>query len=225
MLNTILIIEDDEGIRQFLKEVLLENRYSVRDASTGLKGLEITEKIQPDLVLLDLMLPDITGEEVCRKIKALLPGTSVIILTAKDTTSDVVHGLDLGADDYITKPFTSEELLARIKARLRGNNTNKSELSVADLVLNQKTLEVKRGKETISLTPQEFKLLEYLMANKGTVLTREMILNKIWQYSPDVETRVVDVYMSYLRKKVDKDHANKLIHSARGFGYIIKESK
>lgn len=223
MLYSILIIEDDEPIRQFLKEILLENRYSVRDASTGLKGLEIAGKIQPDLILLDLMLPDIAGEEVCRKIKSLFPQTIVIILTAKDTTSDLVRGLNLGADDYITKPFTSEELLARIKARLRNGHPGKNQLSVGDLILNQKTLEVRRHGRIITLTPQEFKLLEYLMANKGSVLTREMILNKIWQYSPDVETRVVDVYMSYLRKKVHKGNEKKLIHSARGFGYTIKD--
>ena len=225
MLNSILIIEDDDAIREYLREFLLDHHYSVRDTAKGLEGLDIAERIQPDLVLLDLVLPDIAGEEVCRSIKKILPETSVIILTAKDNPSDVVRGLDLGADDYISKPFTSEELMARIKARLRTNTGNSSKITVGDLSLDQKTLEVKRGTRTITLTPQEFRLLEYLMSNKNTVLTREMILNKIWQYAPDVESRVVDVYIGYLRNKIDKGFKDKFIHSVRGFGYVIRNPK
>lgn len=225
MLNSILIIEDDDGIREYLRELLLDNQFSVRDTTKGLEGLSIAERIQPDLVLLDLVLPDIAGEEVCRSIKKLLPNTAVIILTAKDNPSDVVRGLDLGADDYIAKPFTSEELMARIKARLRTNVDNNSQIIVGDLSLDQKTLEVKRGSRSITLTPQEFRLLEYLMSNKNNVLSREMILNKIWQYAPDVESRVVDVYIGYLRNKIDKGFKQKFIHSVRGFGYVIKDPK
>lgn len=148
----------------------------------------------------------------------------VIILTARDSISDIVQGLNLGADDYITKPFVADEFLARIKARLRRQGGDSDALlKVADLELNNKTLEVKREGQIIQLTPQEFKLLQYLMNNKGRILTREMILNRIWLYSSDVETRVVDVYMGYLRKKIDNNHPKKLLHSIRGFGYVIKE--
>ncbi|OGM14975.1 hypothetical protein A3A76_05520 [Candidatus Woesebacteria bacterium RIFCSPLOWO2_01_FULL_39_23] len=225
MINSILIIEDDEGIRAYLREILTDHMYSVSATGDGISGLRLVEKIQPDLVLLDLILPDIEGEEVCRRIKKLLPDTVVIILTAKDKTQDIVHGLDLGADDYVSKPFTSEELLARIKTRLRGKMIANPTVKVEDLVLNQKTMEVQKGGRDIILTPQEFKLLEYLMLNKNTVLTRENILNKVWKYSPEIESRVVDVYVGYLRKKIDKGMNDKIIHSVRGFGYIIKETK
>lgn len=223
MMSSILIIEDDKGIRNFVKEILIEKRYTVRDTDKGLKGLEIVEKIQPDLVILDLKLPDITGEEVCQRIKKMVPETIVIILTAKDSPSDIAQGLELGADDYISKPFTSEVLLARIKARLRGNSTNGSTLTIDDLTLNSKKFEVSRNGKKINLTPQEFKLLETLMMNKNTVLTRDVILSKVWKYSPDIESRVVDVYIGYLRSKIDKGFKKHLIKSIRGFGYVIKD--
>jgi DNA-binding response OmpR family regulator len=143
---------------------------------------------------------------------------------AKDTVADVVAGLNLGADDYVTKPFVADELLARISARLRNQNSAKdNKLKVDGLALDNKTFEVEREGKQIQLTPQEFKLLEYLMNNQGRILTREMILNRVWLYSPDIETRVVDVYMGYLRKKIDQDFEKKLLHSVRGFGYMIKE--
>src|SRR3990172_1547263 len=162
-----------------------------------------------------------SGESVCRQIRRQFPDLPIIILTAKDTTEDVIKGLNLGADDYITKPFSGDELLARIKARLR--DKTEEELKVADLFLDNKTLEVKRHGKLIKLSPKEFKLLQYLMSNKGRVLSREMILNRIWLTSPDIETRVVDVYMGYLRKKIDVGSHRPLIHSMRGFGYVIKE--
>jgi two-component system, OmpR family, response regulator ArlR len=225
MNNSILIIEDDKEIREFVKNILVEQRYTVRDTDMGLKGLEIVEKIQPDLVILDLKLPDITGEEVCQRIKKNVPETAVIILTAKDSPSDIAQGLELGADDYISKPFTSEELLARIKARLRDNSNHDSTITIEDLTLNSKKFEVQRGGKKIDLTPQEFKLLETLMVNKNTVLTRDMILSKVWKYSPDIESRVVDVYIGYLRNKIDKGYKKNLIKSVRGFGYVIKDDK
>jgi DNA-binding response OmpR family regulator len=164
------------------------------------------------------------GETVCVEAKKMYPDVPIIILTAKDSTADVVRGLeDLGADDYIAKPFETEELLARIKARLRKGGNNSSRLEIADLILDTKTLEVKRGDKKIELTPQEFKLLEYLMSNKGKVMTRDAILNRVWLYSPDIETRVVDVYVGYLRKKIDEGFDKPLIHSVRGFGYVVKE--
>jgi DNA-binding response OmpR family regulator len=221
--TTILVVEDEPGIRKYLEEILIENRFAVQSTGEGTAALKILETMQPDLVLLDLKLPDIAGETICREITEHYPQTTVIILTAKDTTSDIVEGLGLGADDYITKPFTPEELIARIKARLRNKGATDSVLKVADLELNVKTFHVIRGGKEIKLTPQEFKLLAYLMANKNQVLTREMILNRIWEHSQDVETRVVDVYIGYLRKKIDENGRKKLIQSLRGFGYVMKD--
>lgn len=222
MLKTILVVEDDKGIQKYLKELLLDNGFSVKTASDGVTALEVLKKTQPDLVLLDLNLPNLTGESVCLEIRKNYPTVRVIILTAKDTTQDIIQGLNLGADDYVTKPFIADELLARISARLRHGSTD-SKVKVADLTLDDNTLEVARGGKQIKLTPQEFKLLQYLMHNKGRILTRDMILNRIWPSSYDIETRVVDVYMGYLRKKIDNGEKKKLIHSARGFGYMIKE--
>lgn len=224
MVQTILVVEDDKGLQKYLRELLLDNGYSVKIAGDGIQALEQLEKIEPDLVVLDLGLPNMSGEAVCAEIRKKYPEMPVIILTAKDSVSEIVQGLNLGADDYITKPFVADEFLARIKARLRRKDGgNEALLTVADLHLNSKTLEVKRGDTIIQLTPQEFKLLQYLMNNKGRILTREMILNRIWLYSSDIETRVVDVYMGYLRKKIDSNHEKKLLHSVRGFGYVIKE--
>lgn len=223
MPNSILAVEDDTGVRKYLKELLLENGYSVQTAADGVTAMKLVERTQPNLVVLDLGLPDISGETLCRDIKKSYPEIEVVILTARDATADVVQGLDTGADDYITKPFTAEELLARIRARLRQKGQNNHLLEIADLTLDTKTLEVKRGEKLIKLTPQEFKLLEYLMSNQNQVLTREMILNRIWPSAPDVETRVVDVYIGYLRKKIDLGYPKNLIHSVRGFGYVIKD--
>lgn len=224
MTQSILIVEDDKGLQKYLRELLLDNGYAVQIAGDGIIALNSLTKTQPDLVVLDLGLPNMSGEAVCLEVRKKYKDLPVIILTARDSISDIVQGLNLGADDYITKPFVADEFLARIKARLRrqGGDSD-SLLKVADLELNNKTLEVKREGQIIQLTPQEFKLLQYLMNNKGRILTREMILNRIWLYSSDVETRVVDVYMGYLRKKIDNNHPKKLLHSIRGFGYVIKE--
>ncbi|QQG44444.1 MAG: response regulator transcription factor [Candidatus Roizmanbacteria bacterium] len=222
MIRNILIVEDDVGIQKYLKELFLDHGYSVKATADGVKALESIKKSQPDLVLLDLNLPDVSGESICLEIRKNYPNIRVIILTAKDTSSDIIQGLNLGADDYVTKPFIADELLARINARLR-HTANDSRLKIADLELDDKTLEVKRGGRLIKLTPQEFKLLHYLMYNKGRILTRDMILNRIWPSSYDIETRVVDVYMGYLRKKIDSTSKKKLIYSARGFGYMLKE--
>ncbi len=224
MIKKILVVEDDAGLQKYLKELLLDNGYSVQTASDGVQALNMLEKALPDLVILDLGLPNMTGEAVCREIRKKYSEVRVVILTAKDGVADIIQGLDLGADDYMTKPFVADELLARIKARLRYQGGDDTKLIVGDLELDNKTLEVKRNGKLIQLTPQEFKLLQYLMNNKGRILTREMILNRVWLYSPDIETRVVDVYMGYLRKKIDNDYEQPLLHSVRGFGYMIKEA-
>lgn len=221
MINKILIVEDDLGLQEYVKELLLDNGYSAEVASDGISALNTLKKSQPDLVILDLGLPKIAGEAVITDIKKKYPDLPVVILTAKDESSDIVHGLNLGADDYITKPFVAEILLARIKARLR--HSEDILLQADNLELNNKTFEVKRGDKQIVLSPHEFKLLQYLLSNKGRVLTREMILNRVWLYSYEVDTRVVDVYVGYLRKKIDTGEKKKLIQSVRGFGYMIKE--
>lgn len=223
MIYTVLIIEDDEGIQTYLKELLLDSGYNVMTAADGVTGLKIIKKSVPDLVLLDLGLPDMSGESVCAQIRKDNPESRIIMLTAKDTPHDVIQGLNIGADDYLTKPFVADVLLARIQARLRRRNGEDSKLKIADLILDTKTLEVTRGNKHIPLTPQELKLLQYMMQNKGRILTRDMILNRLWLSSVDIETRIVDVYIGYLRKKIDTGFEKKLIHSVRGFGYMLKE--
>jgi len=223
MIYTILIVEDDKGLQKYLKELFLDNGYSIHVVGDGIAALEYLEKNSPDLMILDLGLPVMSGDAVCQEARKKYKDLPIIILTAKDAISDIVKGLNYGADDYITKPFVADELLARVKARLRKHGENDTVLKINDLELNSRTLEVKRQGNLIQLTPQEFKLLQYLMSNKGRILTREMILSRIWLYSSDVETRVVDVYMGYLRKKIDKGYDKKLLKSVRGFGYMIKD--
>jgi len=223
MQATVLVIEDDTGLQNYLKDLLLEHDFVVHTAADGLIALAALKKSEPDLVVLDLGLPNLSGETVCLEIRKKHPKLPIIILTARDAVADKVRGLNLGADDYMTKPFVAEEFIARIKARLRKTENGDEILKVDDLVLNTKSLEVKRGNKILQLTPKEFHLLQYLMSNKGRILTREMILNRIWLSSPDIETRVVDVYMGYLRRKVDTNFDKQLIQSVRGFGYTIKE--
>lgn len=223
MTSKILIVEDDMGLQKYLKELFSDNQYLVQIASDGVIALNSIAKLPPDLIVLDLGLPNMSGESVLIEVRKKYKDLPVIILTARDNISDIVQGLNIGADDYITKPFVADELLARVKARLRIGGETDTKLRIADLELDDKTLEIKRGNKNIQLTPQEFKLLEYLMRNKGRILTREMILNRVWLYSQDIETRVVDVYMGYLRKKIDQGFEKKLLRSVRGFGYMIKE--
>ncbi len=223
MIKTILVVEDNENLQNLLKQILIDADYAIVTASSGAEALDKVHKKMPDLVVLDLGLPDIGGETVCREIKKSYPDMPVIILTAKSSSSDIVQGFKLGADDYISKPFMAEELVARIAVRLKAAGEGESILKIADLELNNKNFEVRRGGKIIPLTQKEFELLHYLMANKERVLTRDMILNKVWLYSPDIESRVVDVYVGYLRKKIDAGFKKKLIVSMRGFGYSIKE--
>lgn len=223
MQHTILVVEDEEAIRTYIYDILLENGYSVLTASDGIEAINIVKKNQPDVILLDLGLPTMRGEAVCKEVKKLYPEIQIIILTAQDTTPDIIKGLNIGADDYMVKPFEVEEVVARIKARLRVKNPAHEIMKVADLTLDAAKIEVKRNNKRIELTPQEFKLLEYLMHNKGRVLSRTMILDRLWTFSPDIDTRVVDVYIGYLRKKIDTKSDKTLIKSVRGFGYTIRE--
>lgn len=223
MAATILVIEDDSGLQTYLKDLLLDHSFIVHTAADGVSALNMLKKMEPDLVILDLGLPNLSGETVCLEIRKKYPKLPIIILTARDAVADKVKGLNLGADDYITKPFEADELIARINARLRKTENGEEILRVGGLELDVKSLSVAREGKQLQLTPKEFHLLQYLMSNKGRILTREMILNRIWLSSPDIETRVVDVYMGYLRKKVDAGFKKNLIHSVRGFGYTIKE--
>ena len=217
----ILLVEDDDGIRTTLKEILTERGFLIDAIEDGAQALKIIRKSPPDLLLLDLGLPKISGESVCKEAHKLYPSLPIIILTAKKNTEDVVNGLTIGAVDYVSKPFQLDELIARIKLRLKIVDVDV--LKADGLEMNIKTMEVTRSGKLINLTPHEFKLLQYLLMNKGHVLTREMILNRVWQYTYDVDSRVVDVYIGYLRKKVDLNFNEPLIHVLRGFGYSIKE--
>jgi len=221
MTYKILVVEDDANIREYLEEALKEAGYTVTGTPDGAVALKKVKESKPDLVLLDLGIESIAGETVCEELKKMHPALPVIILTAKSTSSEVVHGFDIGADDYISKPFEFDELLARIRTRLKQKGTPL--LEVGNLTLDTSRYEVKRDEKLISLTAKEFKLLEYLIINKGAVLSREAILDHIWLYSPEIESRVVDVYIGYLRKKIDDGFDHKLIKSVRGFGYTIRE--
>jgi DNA-binding response OmpR family regulator len=223
MLKKVLVVEDDKGLQTYIKELLLDQGFNVQLADDGIGALELIKKSVPDLVVLDLGLPVMSGETVTIEIRKNYPDLPILILTAKDSITDIVQGLSLGADDYMTKPFIADEFLARIKARVRERGESKTMLSAGDLELNTQTLEVKRANTKIQLTPKEFELLHYLLSNKGRILSREMILNRVWLYSSDIDSRVVDVYMGYLRKKIDGKQPKKLLQSVRGFGYMIKE--
>lgn len=217
-----VVIDDEPTLAGYLRDVLLSHGLVVYTANSGTEGLELIEKINPELVLLDIGLPDIDGRSLCQKIKAEHPDTKVIMITGRGTSAEVAEGLNLGADDYLPKPIDENELIARIKARLRRTEFSQPTLTVNDLVLNSETHEVTRQGKKIILSPQEFKLLHYLMVNKNKVVSRNMILSRIWDGNPDIETRIVDVYLGYLRKKIDAQKP-KLLHTIRGFGYMLKE--
>jgi len=220
----ILVIEDEKKIADFIKRGLKEEGYAVDAASDGEAGLFLAKTNEYDLILLDLMLPKMDGLAVCKKLKTEKIATPVIMLTAKGTVQDKVAGLDTGADDYLTKPFAFEELLARIRAVLRKKETKAvTSLEVDDLVLDLTTHKVWRGSEEIKLTAKEYALLEYLMRNSGSIVTRTMISEHVWDIDFDTFTNVIDVYINYLRNKIDTAGKKKLIHTVRGRGYILKE--
>jgi len=226
MAEKILIIEDDSRIARFLELELKHEGYQVETASDGRSGLEKALNNNPDLVILDLMLPYLSGIEVLRRIRKVsdLP---VIMLTAKEDVSDKVVGLDSGADDYVTKPFAIEELLARIRVALkRRNNSAKKEndiLRAGDLVLNKTKRTVSYRDEEILLSKKEYDLLEYMMENRGIVLTREQLLERVWGYDYFGDTNVTDVYIRYLRAKIDQKYNLSYIKTVRGVGYIFED--
>ncbi|MBM7094283.1 response regulator transcription factor [Bacillus sp. H-16] len=227
----ILIIEDEANIARVIKLELEYEGYTVEIKEDGRSGWEAIQKEEWDLILLDVMIPHISGIEVLRRLRAGDNQTPVIMLTARDAIVDKVTGLDQGANDYVTKPFEIEELLARIRACLRsaaGKKDQKDDdtlLTFLDLSVNTKTREVKRNGNQIELTPREYDLLVYLLEHPKQVLTREQILEKVWGFDYFGETNVVDVYIRYLRQKTDKPFETQLIHTIRGVGYVMKELK
>ena len=219
----ILIVEDERKVAAFIKKGLEEETYAVDIAADGEEGLYMGGQNQYDLIILDLMLPKINGLDILSNLRAKKNSIPILLLTAKDSVEDKVKGLNLGADDYLTKPFAFSELLARIRVLLRrGKVESKTTLEIADLTLNLVSHKVRRGNEEIELTGKEYSLLEYFMRNQEKVLTRTMIAEHVWDYNFDTFTNVIDVYVNHLRKKIDKNFPTKLLHTLRGVGYVMK---
>jgi len=220
----ILVVEDEKKVASFIKRGLEEENFSVDMAYDGEEGLYMAETNPYDLILMDLMLPKMDGLAVIKELRVKGNKTPVLCLTAKDTVEDIVSGLDSGSDDYLTKPFAFAELVARVRALLRrGTQDRGAEIRFADLRLDPVAHKVWRGNKEIELTAKEYALLEYFMRNPNQVLTRTMIAEHVWDYTFDSFTNIIDVYVNYLRKKVDRDYDKKLIHTARGIGYVLKE--
>ena len=224
----IFIVEDERRIARFLQMELEHEGFATAREENGRRAYERILQEDYDLVLLDIMLPDMDGLTICRKVREL-SAVPIIMLTAKDEIEDKVNGLDIGADDYMTKPFAIQELLARIRATLRkhapkdGGEPESEELSVRELKMYPSRYEVEVRGERIELTKKEYQLLEYLLRNKRKVLTRDQILQKVWGYDYIGDTNVVDVYIRYLRSKIDDRFGEKYIHTMRGVGYVIRD--
>ena len=219
----LLVIEDEKKVARFIKKGLEEEGYAVDLAFDGEEGLAMVLDLVHDLIILDIGLPKIDGLQVLKKLRERKVPTPVLLLTVRATIEDKVLGLDSGADDYLTKPFAFQELLARIRALLRRKaEAGPPLLQVEELVLDPARHLVTRGGERIDLTSKEFALLEYFMRNAGRVLSRAMISEHVWDYDFDTETNVIDVYVNYLRRKIDSGREKKLIHTVRGSGYVFK---
>jgi len=221
----ILVVEDDLKIAQFIQKGLKSSGFAIDHATTGNQGLEMAFSAPYDTLVVDIMLPELDGISLIKKIRAARNNTPVIILSARNRVDDRVKGLQAGADDYLTKPFAFSELLARIQALIRrvGNVIDPVNLSYADLSLDILKRQVKRKNVTIELQPLEFSLLEYLLRNKERVVSRTMIMEHVWDYNFDPMTNVVEARICRLRDKIDKDYEPKLIHTVRGAGYVLKE--
>ena len=219
----ILVIEDEKKIASFIKRGLKEEGHMVDVAYDGEEGYQLSGENDYDLILLDIMLPKRDGISLCRQLRDDGVTTPVLMLTAKDSVQDKVTGLDSGADDYLTKPFAFEELLARTRALVRKRSPQATKLQVGDLVLDLISHRVTRAGREILLTMKEYALLEYLMRNAGTVVTRTMITEHVWDIDFDTSTNIIDVYINYLRNKIDSGQQKKLIHTVRGRGYLLKD--
>jgi two-component system, OmpR family, response regulator len=221
----LLVVEDDPNIVELLSASLRFAGFDVTAATNGAEAVANARELKPDLLVLDVMLPDLDGFEVMRRLRETGVRTPVVFLTARDATDDKIRGLTLGGDDYVTKPFSLEELTARIRAVLRRSALDKPEsatLSFADLELDEESHEVRRGGKLVSLSPTEFKLLRYLLLNAGRVLSKAQILDHVWQYDFRGDDSIVESYISYLRRKVDTDEP-RLIQTLRGVGYVLRQ--
>lgn len=219
----ILIVEDEPGIYNFLKQGLEEESYAVDIAEEGKKGLQLALSGEYDLLLLDWMVPGLSGIEICRQFRKEFKDTPVIFLTAKDTLDETIFGLQAGANDYIKKPFHFEELLERIKVQLRPKSGEHSIFKLGNITLNTSTHQVHKDEEEIKLTQKEFALLEYLIRNKGTVCRRSRIIESVWDIHFEYNTGVIDVYINALRKKLKLGEDENYIQTVRGVGYVAKE--
>ncbi|NDJ76514.1 MAG: response regulator transcription factor [Chloroflexi bacterium] len=224
MPELILIVEDEERIAQFLKRGLIYEGFRVNVAYDGMEGLRMAREQPPDLVILDWMLPELDGLEVCRRMRAA-GDVPILMLTAKEEVQDRVTGLDAGADDYLVKPFSFDELMARIRALFRrAQPSSRPEvLKFGDLTLDTGTHRAQRGDRFIDLTAKEYELLELFMRNPRRVLTREMIFDRVWGYDFGGESNIIEVYVRYLRQKTEEDDQPRVIHTVRGVGYVLRE--
>ena len=223
----ILVVDDERSLADLIAMALRYERFEVEVAYTGRDALNAASSSTPDLIVLDIMLPDLDGFEVARRLSADAPATRILFLSARTETEDKVRGLTLGGDDYMTKPFSIEELVARIRAVLRRTRPAEEEhnrLAFADLTMDEDTFEVRRGDTPVELTATEFKLLHYLMLNPRRVLSKSQILDRVWHYDFGGDANVVEIYISYLRKKLDPLGPS-LIHTVRGFGYCLREAR
>ncbi len=228
-MNNILLVEDEASVASLILRSLSEEGYEVSLAPDGTIGLEMALNGSFELIILDIMLPGVNGLEICRRVRSAGNNVPILMLTALGTTQNIVTGLDSGADDYLVKPYKLAELLARTRSMIRrgqptnGNEQSPERLQLGDLVLNLNDKTASRGGMRIELTATEYRLLKYLLTNKKKVLSRMDILENVWGIDFDMNTKVVDVYVNYLRKKIDKDFEDKLIHTVIGMGYILKE--
>jgi len=226
LLMHVLIIEDEKKMAGLLKKGLEEENHTVSLAYDGRTGLEMARYLDCDAIVLDLMLPGIDGYEVARRLRKSGNNTPILVLTARDTVPDVVKGLDIGIDDYMTKPFSFEEFLARLRAvSRRASNRRQTVVQVGDLVLDPASHDVTRAGDAISLSRTEYRLLEFLMRRAGRVISRTTILNAVWDSRDDVEQNTLDAFVSSLRSKIDQGRTVKLLHTVRGTGYMIREGQ
>lgn len=219
----LLVVEDEKDLNRIISKKLKTEGYSVDSCYDGVEALDYIEVTSYDAILMDIMMPKKNGYQVLTKMREMGNKTPVLFLTAKDALEDRVKGLDLGADDYLVKPFHFEELMARLRVMVRRTHGGTSNLlKVSNLTLDTKSHSVKRGTQAIVLSPKEFSILEYLMQNEGIVLSRERLEEHIWNYDYQGASNMIDVYIRYLRLKIDKDYQPKLIHTVRGVGYVLK---
>jgi two-component system, OmpR family, response regulator len=221
----ILVVDDEDSITELVSTVLRYEGFEVECAADGHSAVRAADAFRPDLIVLDVMLPDLDGFEVYRRVTSSRPRVPVLFLTARDTPGDRVRGLTLGADDYVGKPFSLEELVARVRAvlrRTRSDAEQAAQLRYQDLIMDEDAHEVHRGERRIDLTPTEYNLLRYLLVNAGKVVSKAQILDHVWRYDFNGDTSVVETYVSYLRKKIDGSGEPALIRTVRGFGYTIR---